>query len=91
MNRGDDAVGLSGDDPHRLAGIAVLRPRLPQAGVGVEVAVSGLNAVGLFMPAFALPLVEAISDDQTPALVEGFAEVWFLGDGFGPGVDRLRP
>lgn len=90
MNRLDDLVRVGRQDGYRVDLVAVVGVGLPDPGEGERLIVRPLDPVRLFGTGLSLPLVEAVSDHETPAVRERVLEHRLLGDGLAPGVDR-RP
>ncbi len=92
MDISGQLVGLGDDDGEALdrALGRILVPALPEAGEG-ERPVGWHEVEGLLAAGDGLPFVVSRRRDQATPALEGVTEGRFLGNGLGPGVDRLGP
>ena len=70
MHRGDDAVGIAGDERARLDGLVALLPALPEPGEREGALVLEPEVIrGLSV--LSLPLIKAIGGSEAATLLEG--------------------
>lgn len=89
MDRLYGGIGARGDDGAAVRVVFPVPPEFPQPGERKQGFILHMEIIGLFNPVYFFPFIETGGGNQAAALFKCIAEVWFLGQCFRPGINRL--